>query len=151
MSRGPDVGGAISGEEVLLDGNVEAEGQEFFSIGAFSVSRSGSLLAYAVDTSGDERFTLRVRDLRTGEQLPEEILDTAYGVAWAGDSHLFYTRADEAWRPYVVLRHRLGTNPAEDAEVLSEPDERSGGVGAPVGWTHDPVRVQHLAAAQEVR
>jgi oligopeptidase B len=120
----PDVEGTISGEEVLLDGNVEAEGHDFFSVGAFSVSESGRLLAYSVDTTGGERFTLRVRDLRTGEQLADEIEDTAYGVAWAGDSHLFYTRADEAWRPYVVLRHRLGSDPAGDAAVLEEPDER---------------------------
>jgi oligopeptidase B len=99
---------AIPGEEVLLDGNVEAEGHAFFSLGAFSVSPSGRLLAYSVDTSGGERFTVRVRDLTTGRQLADEIEDTAYGVAWAGDEHLFYTRADDAWRPYVVLRHRLG-------------------------------------------
>jgi oligopeptidase B len=88
------------------------------------VSQSGRLLAYSVDTTGGERFTLRVRDLATGDQLADEIPDTAYGVAWAGDSHLFYTRADDAWRPYVVLRHRLGGDPAADAEVLNEPDER---------------------------
>jgi oligopeptidase B len=120
----PDVEAAISGEEVLLDGNIESEGHDFFSVGAFSVSESGRLLGYSVDTTGAERFTLRVRDLATGEQLADEIPDTAYGVAWAGDSHLFYTRADEAWRPYVVLRHRLGGDPAADAEVLNEPDER---------------------------
>ena len=120
----PDVEAGISGEEVLLDGNVEAEGHDFFSVGAFSVSESGTLLAYSVDTTGGERFTLRVRDLRTGEQLADEIADTAYGVAWAGDGHLFYTRADEAWRPYAVLRHRLGSDPAEDPEVWNEADER---------------------------
>ncbi len=120
----PEADAAIPGEEVLLDGNVEAEGHAFFSLGAFSVSHSGRLLAYSVDTSGGERFTLRVRDLTTGRQLADEIEDTAYGVAWAGDEHLFYTRADDAWRPYVVLRHRLGDAPAADAPVHSEPDER---------------------------
>jgi len=123
-STPPDPEVAIPGEEVLLDGNAEAEGLEFFSIGAFSVSPNGRLLAYSVDASGGERFTLRVRDLVSGRLLADEIADTAYGVAWAGNDHLFYTRADEAWRPYVVLRHRLGTDPAEDAEVLNEPDER---------------------------
>ena len=116
--------GSIPGEEVLLDGNAEAEGHAFFSVGAFSVSENGRLLAYSVDTSGGERFTLRLRDLATGEALDAEIEDTAYGVAWAGNSHLFYTRADEAWRPYLVLRHRLGTDSAADVEVLTEPDER---------------------------
>jgi oligopeptidase B len=120
----PDPAQEIVGEHVLLDGNAEAEGHDFFSVGAFSVSEDGRLLAYSVDTTGAERFTLRVRDLTTGAQLADEIADTAYGVAWAGNSHLFYTRADEAWRPYVVLRHRLGTDPADDAEVVTEPDER---------------------------
>ena len=120
----PEAEAGIAGEQVLLDGNVEAEGHAFFSLGAFSVSENGRLLAYSVDTTGGERFTLRIRDLDTGRQLPDEIEDTAYGVAWAGDGHLFYTRADDAWRPYVVLRHRLGTDPTADAEVVDEPDER---------------------------
>ena len=121
----PDpAGAAVVGEQVLLDGNAEAEGHDFFSVGASSVSEDGRLLAYSVDTTGGERFTLRVRDLVSGTELPDEIEDTAYGVAWAGSSHLFYTRADEAWRPHVVLRHRLGGDPAADTVVLTEPDER---------------------------
>ncbi|GAA2103615.1 S9 family peptidase [Microlunatus panaciterrae] len=120
----PDVEGAIAGEEVLLDGNIEAEGLDFFSLGAFSVSPDGHLLAYATDTTGAERFTLKVKDLRTGALLPDQIEDIAYGVAWARNSHLFYTRADDAWRPYVVLRHRLGTEVSTDVAVATEPDER---------------------------
>jgi oligopeptidase B len=120
----PDLTQEIEGEQVLLDGNVEATGHEFFAVGALSVSEDGRLLAYSVDTTGGERFTLQIRDLATGAALGDAIDDTAYGVAWAGSSHLFYTRADEAWRPYVVLRHRLGTDPADDVEVLTEPDER---------------------------
>ena len=73
----------IVGEEVLLDGNVEAGDQEFFSIGAFSVSPDGRLLAYSLDLTGAERFTLLIKDLTTGELLPDQITDTAYGVAWA--------------------------------------------------------------------
>jgi len=120
----PDPDGAIPGEEVLLDGNAEAEGHEFFSLGAFDVSPDGRLLAYSVDTTGAERFTLQVKDLTTGELLPDVIADTAYSVAWAGNDHLMYTRADAAWRPWIVLGHRLGTDPAQDREVFSEPDER---------------------------
>ncbi|HEY5786577.1 MAG TPA: oligopeptidase B, partial [Microlunatus sp.] len=120
----PDVEGEIAGEQILLDANLAAAGEEFFSLGAFSVSPSGALLAYATDVAGDERFLLRIVNLTTGELLADEISDIAYGVAWAGESHLFYTRADAAWRPYVVSRHRLGTDVSEDAEVLTEPDER---------------------------
>ena len=120
----PDPEHQISGEEVLLDGNREAEGREFFSLGALSVSLDGRLLAYSIDFTGAERFTIMIKDLTSGELLADQIEDTAYGVAWAKNSHLFYTRADEAWRPYVVLRHRLGEDPAQDVEVLTESDER---------------------------
>jgi oligopeptidase B len=122
--RIPDPEQEVVGEEVLLDGNLEAEGHEFFSLGAFSVSLNGRLLAYSVDLSGAERFTIMIKDLVSGELLADQISDTAYGVGWAKNSHLFYTRADEAWRPYVVLRHHLGTDPSGDVAVVTESDER---------------------------
>ena len=120
----PDPEKEISGEEVLLDANLEAAGHEFFSLGALSVSLDGRLLAYSTDLTGAERFTIMIKDLVSGELLADQISDTAYGVAWAKNSHLFYTRADEAWRPYIVLRHRIGTDPAQDVAVLTEADER---------------------------
>ncbi|MBO0811710.1 MAG: S9 family peptidase, partial [Microlunatus sp.] len=120
----PDVEGEITGEQVLLDGNQEAGDSEFFSLGAFSVSPGGTLLAYAVDLTGNERFQLRLRNLATGEQLPDVIDNVAYGLAWAGDDQLFYTRADDAWRPFQVLRHQLGTDPETDPVIFAEPDER---------------------------
>lgn len=113
-----------AGEEVLLDGNVLAEGHDFFSLGTFEISPDSNLLAYSTDFSGDERFTLRVKDLRTGELLPDEITDTFYGAAWATDnSTLFYLTVDEAWRPHRVWRHVLGSAEA-DALVYEEADER---------------------------
>jgi len=120
----PDPEHEISGEEVLLDGNREAEGHEFFALGALSVSLDGRLVAYSIDLTGAERFTIMIKDLVSGELLADQIEDTAYGVAWAKNSHLFYTRADEAWRPYIILRHRLGDDPSQDVEVLTESDER---------------------------
>ena len=120
----PDPEQEIVGEEVLLDANLEAEGSEFFSLGAFSLSLDGRLLAYSVDLTGAERFTIMIKDLVSGELLPDQISDTAYGVAWAKNDHLFYTRADEAWRPYVILRHRLGADPSQDVAVVTESDER---------------------------
>ena len=65
----PDPERDIDGEEVLLDGNLEAAGHEFFSIGAFNLSLNGRLLAYSVDVTGAERFTLMIKDLATGELL----------------------------------------------------------------------------------
>ncbi len=120
----PDPEGQIPGEEVLLDCNAEAADSEFFSIGAMSVSLDGQLLAYSTDRTGDERFLLKIKNLQTGELLPDEISDVGYGATWALNSHLFYTRVDDAWRPYAVFRHRLGTDPARDVQVLNDPDER---------------------------
>lgn len=120
----PDPERPIDGEQVLLDGNAEAGDAEFFSVGAFAVSPDGTLLAYSTDLSGDERYTIKFKNLATGELLADEIEDTVYGVAWAGAEHLFYTRADAAWRPYLVRRHRLGTDPGADVDVYAEPDEK---------------------------
>lgn len=115
----------IPGEQVLLDSNELAEGHDFFALGAFSVSHDGNLLAFSVDTAGDERYTLRFKDLRTGELLGDEIERTAPGATWSLDgSHIFYQTVDESWRPDTVWRHRLGTGTETDVEVFHEPDER---------------------------
>ncbi|QHE67712.1 S9 family peptidase [Rhodococcus sp. WAY2] len=115
----------LPGEQILLDGNAEAEGHDFFSVGAFSLSHDGTLLAYSVDVVGDERYTLRFKNLVTGELLPDEITGTAPGVTWAIDHrHVFYLTVDESWRPDTVWRHRLGTAREEDVAVFREPDER---------------------------
>ncbi|MEU6204273.1 S9 family peptidase [Micromonospora musae] len=118
-------GAPLDGEEVLLDGNQLAEGHDFFALGAFDVSPDGRWLAYSTDFSGDERFTLRVKDLSTGELLPDEVPDTFYGSAWSSDaSVLFYVTVDDAWRPYRVWRHTIGSPSAEDVVVHQEDDER---------------------------
>jgi len=118
-------GGPLDGEEILLDGNELAAGQEFFSLGAFDVSPDGRLLAYSTDFAGSERFTMRVKDLASGETAADEIPGTFYGSAWSADgSALFYVTVDEAWRPYRVWRHVIGTPAAADVVVFEEPDER---------------------------
>ncbi|MFG2043391.1 S9 family peptidase [Dactylosporangium sp. NPDC048998] len=118
-------GAALPGEEILLDGNELAGDSEFFALGTFDLSVDGNLLAYSADFSGDERFTLRVKDLRTGEVLPDVIEDAFYGSAWSADgSTLFYVRVDEAWRPYRVWRHTIGTPAGDDVIVHEELDER---------------------------
>jgi len=107
-SRPPmtDDGGPLDGEEILLDGNEVAQASPFFALGAFDVSPDGRLLAYSVDTDGDERYTMRFKNLVTGEIAPDEIPDTFYGSAWSADgSALFYITVDDAWRPYRVWRH----------------------------------------------
>jgi oligopeptidase B len=112
-------------EEVLIDANELAEGHDFFSLGASAVSPDGRLLAFSTDTTGDERFLLQVKDVATGELLPDQVPGTSYGATWdLTGTHLFYTTVDEAWRPDKIWRHRLGTDPAEDVVVHHETDER---------------------------
>ncbi|MDT4994558.1 MAG: oligopeptidase [Actinoplanes sp.] len=114
-----------AGEEVLLDGNELAEGRDFFALGTFDVSPDGNRLAYSTDFAGDERFTLKIKDLRTGDVLADEVPDTAYGSAWSADaSVLFYITIDEAWRPNKVWRHVVGQPASADVVVFEEPDER---------------------------
>ena len=120
-----DPGVAPEGEQVLLDGNAEARGEEFFSLGAFDVTPAGDRLAYAVDTTGDERFDLRVKDLATGEVIDDAVRGIGYGTAWSADGgHLFYVRVDDAWRPYQVWRHEVGAPAEQDVLVHQEDDER---------------------------
>jgi oligopeptidase B len=83
------------------------------------------VLAYTVDYAGNERYTLRFRDLDTGRDLGGEVPNVYYGLAWFDDNRtLLYTRPDAAMRPHQVLRHVLGTDPAEDVVVFEEPDDR---------------------------
>ena len=113
------------GEQVLLDSNQLAEGHEFFSLGAFSLTDDDTMLAYSTDTTGDERYTIRFKDLRTGEELADEIPGTSGGATWsAGGTHVFYSTVDDAWRPHRVWRHRLGTPVTDDVLVHEETDER---------------------------
>ena len=128
---GTSDGAPLPGEEILLDGNEVAGDSPFFSLGAFQVSPDGRLLAYSTDFAGDERFTLRVKDLVTGQTTADEIPGTFYGCAWSADgSALFYTTVDAAWRPYRVWRHQVGTPATDDVVVIEEADRRfSVGVG----------------------
>ncbi|MBT1001264.1 S9 family peptidase [Paenarthrobacter sp. DKR-5] len=118
-----EAGRPVDGEQVLLDGNAEAEGKPFFSLGGAAVTLDGNLYAYAADYAGDERFTLRVKDLSTGELLPDVVENVFYGIAFSPDGRrLFYTVVDDSWRPYQVKAHTLGT-PVEDDVVLYQEDD----------------------------
>lgn len=115
---------AVPGEQVLLDANAEAEGHEFFALGAATVSPDGNLLAYSVDTVGDERYRLRFKDLRAGERYADEIADIAAGATWAADNRtVYYLTLDAAHRPDTVWRYRLGSGQPPE-QVYHEPDER---------------------------
>jgi len=119
-----------SAEEILLDQNSLAEGKTFCSVSAFKVSPDGDKLAYSVDVAGNEVYTLRIKDLITGEHFPETIENTfgsVYvhtGVEWADDSQtVFYLTLDSAQRAYKLMRHKVGTAPTRDVLVFHEEDE----------------------------
>ena len=117
--------GAPADEQVILDVNHVAAGHEFCQVASRPVSPSGHLLAYAVDTVGRRQYAIRLRDLATGEDLPDVIVDVTSNIAWAADSKaFFYARHDPTTlRPYQVLRHRLGDDPASDRLVYEETDD----------------------------
>ena len=118
----PDAGAV---EEVLLDGNALAQGHAFFAVGDTDITDDGRWLAYTTDTKGFRQYTLRVKDLATGETLPGEV-ERVGSVVWAADNRtLFYTVEDEQQkRQYQLWRHELGAPHSEDALVYQDDDER---------------------------
>ncbi|OJU59406.1 MAG: S9 family peptidase [Altererythrobacter sp. 66-12] len=119
--RRPVAGGA---DELILDEPALAEGKDYFRLGAISVSKDGRLLAYSVDDNGSERFTARVKDLETGQHLPDVIPDTLSSLVWAaGDTALIYSLANENWRTDNARLHWLGQPVEEDVELYHEDDE----------------------------
>ncbi len=114
----------MPGEEVLLDLNALAGDSDYFALGAYDLAPSQRLLLYSTDHDGSERYTMRIRDLEAGADLADEITDTTYGTAWAGDTTVFYVRPDSAMRPYQVWRHEVGSPYDDDVLVYEEADER---------------------------
>ena len=114
---------ALPGEQVILDENAEAEGHDFLSVGILSISPDDKWVAVGTDTSGSERHVVSFRSLH-GESAPtEELRDVYYGFTWATDSqHAFYTRVDDAMRPWQLWRHRIGTDQTDDVLVHQEDD-----------------------------
>ena len=110
-------------EEELLDGDRLAAAGGFFALRGSLHSPDHALLAYAVDPNGSERCEVRFRRLADGTDLPERLSEANGALAWSSDSrHLLYVQLDDNHRPWRVLRHRLGSDPAEDAVVYEERD-----------------------------
>lgn len=117
-------------EEILLDQNHLAEGHEFCSVSAFSISPDETKLAYSVDLEGAEVYTIHIKDLTNGELYPETIQRTfgsvyfSVGVEWANDNKTFYyLTLDESHRAYRLFRHVLGTDPSQDVLLFEEADD----------------------------
>ena len=119
----PEPGVPTRGEELLVDENEWARGQEFFRLADMYPSPDGRLIAWARDTSGDERYTWVVQEA-SGRVIDEAVVDAGYGFAWADDSASFiYMGVDDAWRACDVWLHRVGTPREADELLLVEPDE----------------------------
>ena len=119
----PKPGVPARGEELLVDENEWARGQEFFRLADMYPSPDGRLIAWARDTSGDERYTWVVQEA-SGRVIDEAVVDAGYGFAWADDSASFiYMGVDDAWRACDVWLHRVGTPREADELLLVEPDE----------------------------
>jgi oligopeptidase B len=111
-----------SDEELMLDGDRESEGAEFFSIGGVDTSWDHRLMAYGIDRLGSEYYDIRVRDLETGKDLADLVPSTDGGVVWAKDNGgFFYVERDDNQRPKRVRFHRLGDDPSKDRLVYDEP------------------------------
>jgi oligopeptidase B len=119
--RRPVAGGA---DQLILDEPALAEGKDYFRLGGFSVSNDGRLLAYAIDDNGSERFELRVKNLDTGEMLPDVIPGVLSDIVWtADDAGFLYGLANDQWRTDNARYHRLGSAPEADVELYHEDDE----------------------------
>ena len=119
----PSPGVPTRGEELLVDENEWARGHEFFRLADLYPSPDGRLIAWARDTSGDERYTWVVQEA-SGRVIDEAVVDAGYGFAWADDSASFiYMGVDDAWRACDVWLHRVGTPRDADELLLVEPDE----------------------------
>ena len=100
-----------------------AEGKDYFSLGAYSLSTNHQLMAYSVDFNGSEKYDIYVKDLTTGELLSDKISETSGRIVWANNNQTFYyTTLDETHRPYRLHRHDLGQ--VDDKMVFEEPDGR---------------------------
>ena len=119
--RKPVAGGP---DQLILDETALAQGHDYFRLGAMSVSPDGRYLAYAIDTNGSERFEARIKDLLSGEILPEVIPDTLSSLVWTSDSKgLLYGIANDNWRTDNTRLHWLGQSVTSDVELFHEDDE----------------------------
>lgn len=121
--REDDATGDSAREHVLLDGDAEAEGLDYFNLGGVAHSRDHALIAFAVDTRGSEAFDIRIRRLDSGQEVQPPIPNTTGGVEWSADSDvLFYVTLDAEHRPNQVWRQSVGTGPETAVLVYEEAD-----------------------------
>ncbi|SHJ68209.1 S9 family peptidase [Pseudozobellia thermophila] len=115
-------------EEIMFDGNEMAQGHDYFNIGGIAISPDNKLAAFGVDTVSRRQYTIRIKNLETGEIYPEKIENTTGGSVWANDNKtLFYTQKDPVTlRSDKIYKHKLGTDAKDDELVFHEKDETFG-------------------------
>lgn len=130
--RKPVAGGP---DELIIDEAKLAAGKDYFRLGDVALTEDDRLFAYATDTDGSERFTIRFRDLKTGQDLPQEIPGTLNDFVFSSDGqYLLYGLANENWRVDRIMVHKVGTDPKTDKVLYVEPDQ---GFQAGVGMTQN--------------
>jgi oligopeptidase B len=118
--RKPVAGGP---DETIFDEAKQAEGKEYFRLGAITISDDDKMLAYATDTDGSERFTIRFRDIASGKELADTIPGTNGSLVFSKDGkHLLYTPVNDQWRTEKLMLHTLGTPVSEDKVLYQEKD-----------------------------
>jgi oligopeptidase B len=116
--------GTEDGEFILLDEDAEAKGKPFFQVGAADHSPDHGLYAYAVDEQGSEVFRILIKDLATGEILPEPVESSTGGFTWSPDgAFLFWIWRDDNGRPAKVFRRPARGGAKDDVLVFDEPDD----------------------------
>lgn len=110
-------------EEIMLDANIEASGQDYYQIGGLSISPDRKWLAYGYDNQSRRIFKIRFRNLDSGEELNYELPNCTGSAAWSSNGeYVFYTQKDETLRPCKIFRHRIGSKPEEDELMFEETD-----------------------------
>jgi oligopeptidase B len=109
--------------QVIMNGDAEAEGRDFFKLAAYEADRQGRLLAWSFDDKGSEYFTICLRDMHTGQDQKTRLLDTTGSMAWSAcGEFLFYVGVDENHRPSRILRHAIGSSQGQDVCIYEEAD-----------------------------
>lgn len=111
-------------EEILLDENKLAEGETYFSLADFTISPNNNLLAYSIDTEGNEEYTIFVLDLTTQKLNKHSVIGAYYGLEWANDNEsIYYTKFDEAHRPYQLWKHNIHQDVTNDTLLFEETNQ----------------------------
>ncbi|THH41518.1 S9 family peptidase [Neolewinella litorea] len=111
-------------EELMFDVNEMATPFDYYHVGGMAVSDDNRYVSYGEDTISRRIYTIHIKDLLTGQNLPDQIPNTTGGSVWSADGkYLFYSVKDEALRPYKIMRHEIGTAPQDDVVVFEEKDE----------------------------